>query len=188
MTKDELRIFYKQKRRELKGFERELKREEITQKFFKFLEERPEIETIHIFLPIKRLAEIDTLPMVRIMQRMGYSVYTSIILENGYMDVLDISSEEEFEDDGWGIPVPLKKRSANQENIHLVVIPLVVFDEQGHRIGYGKGYYDRFLDQLSKDVIKIGLSFFEPVKFIASEAHDIKLDFCITPEKIHEFL
>lgn len=188
MTKDELRRYFKQRRRELNGIERELKREKITQKFFKFLEERPEIETVHIFLPIIRLAEIDTLPMVRLMQKLGYSVYTSMILENGYMDVLDISNVEEFEEDSWGIPVPIKKRSANQQNIHLVVIPLVAFDEQGHRIGYGKGYYDRFLEHLSKDVIKVGLSFFDPVELITNEAHDIKLNYCITPEKIHVFL
>ncbi len=187
MNKDELRRVYKQKRSELTPLERELKSREIAQNFFKILKNRPEIETIHIFLPIKRLAEIDTFPMLQTMQQLGYSVYTSMILENGYMDILDISNLEEFEEDSWGIPLPVKKRSANQQNIDLVLIPLLVFDEQGHRIGYGKGYYDRFLEQIGRDVLKVGLSFFEPLALINNEIHDIKLDFCITPQKVHEF-
>lgn len=187
MKKDELRREYKQKRNELSVLDRNKKSREIAQNFFGLLKDLPEVETIHIFLPIKRLGEIDTFPMVQKMQKLGYSVYTSMILENGYMDIMDISDLEEFEEDSWGIPIPIKKRSGNQQNIDMVLIPLLAFDRQGHRIGYGKGYYDKFLEQIGKDVVKVGLSFFEPIEIIEIEEHDIKLNLCVTPQKIHKF-
>lgn len=187
MKKEELRRIYKIKRSELMPSDRELKSSRIAHNFFSLLQKHPEVETIHVFLPIKRLAEIDTFPMVQKMQKMGYSIFTSMILENGFMDNLDISTSKEFEEDSWGIPLPVKKRSADLQAIDLVLIPLLVFDEQGHRVGYGKGYYDRFLEQIGKDVLKVGLSFFSPITMITNEDHDIKLDYCVTPEKIYEF-
>jgi len=64
----------------------------------------------------------------------------------------------------------------------------LAFDEKGNRIGYGKGFYDRFLNECKKDVIKVGLSFFEATTTIEdTNANDIPLDFCVTPEKIYRF-
>ena len=67
-------------------------------------------------------------------------------------------------------------------------MPLLAFDKKGHRVGYGKGFYDKFLSECKPETIKIGLSFFEAEEMIADvfEA-DVKLDYCVTPEKIYEF-
>ena len=70
----------------------------------------------------------------------------------------------------------------------MVFVPLVAFDELGNRVGYGKGFYDEFLKNCSKDTIKIGLSFFEAEAVISDiELHDVPLDFCVTPGKIYNF-
>ena len=69
-----------------------------------------------------------------------------------------------------------------------IFVPLVAFDERGYRVGYGKGYYDRFLAQCRPDAIKIGFSFFDAVEYIEDiDEFDVPLNFCITPHRIYEF-
>ena len=67
-------------------------------------------------------------------------------------------------------------------------IPLLAFDVCGNRVGYGKGFYDDFLKNCSKDTVKIGLSFFEAETVIHDvELHDVRLDYCVTPNKSYTF-
>lgn len=74
------------------------------------------------------------------------------------------------------------------KKIEVVFVPLLAFDKQGNRVGYGKGFYDRFLKQCKTDVVKIGLSLFDAEEEIEDVLeNDIPLDYCITPNKIHEF-
>jgi 5-formyltetrahydrofolate cyclo-ligase len=69
-----------------------------------------------------------------------------------------------------------------------VFIPLLAFDKSGHRVGYGAGYYDRFLSKCKPDCLKVGLSFFEPVDEISdADEFDVKLNHCVTPSKIWTF-
>lgn len=70
----------------------------------------------------------------------------------------------------------------------MVLIPLLAFDKKGYRVGYGKGFYDRFLADCRPDVVKVGLSVFEPIDEIADlNEFDIKMDFCITPNRVWQF-
>ena len=88
----------------------------------------------------------------------------------------------------WGIPEPVNGIEIPATQLDVVFIPLLAFDEKGNRIGYGKGFYDRFLNECKEDVIKVGLSFFEATTTIEdTNANDIPLDFCVTPEKIYRF-
>src|SRR5690606_3671762 len=64
----------------------------------------------------------------------------------------------------WGIPEPVDSFGSIEipsEKLDVVFVPLLVFDEMGHRTGYGKGFYDRFLARCRAETLKIGLSFFE---------------------------
>ena len=63
-----------------------------------------------------------------------------------------------FEKNQYGIPEPIGGVTVDEKDIDIVFIPLLAFDELGNRVGYGKGYYDRFLSKCRKDVLKIGLS------------------------------
>ena len=67
-------------------------------------------------------------------------------------------------------------------------MPLIIVDKIGNRVGYGKGYYDRFLINCDKKVIKVGLSFFDIIEKIEDTTYnDIRLNYCITPKKIIKF-
>ena len=88
----------------------------------------------------------------------------------------------------WGVPEPVTGRQADNSIIDIVIIPLIVFDKNGHRIGYGKGFYDRFLASLNPSVIKIGLSIFDPINQIDDIGKfDVKMDYCITNDNIYRF-
>ena len=73
------------------------------------------------------------------------------------------------------------------KKLDVIFVPLLAYDEKGNRIGYGKGFYDRFLANCKPDTLFVGLSFFPPEKNISVEETDVPLHYCITPEKILSF-
>jgi 5-formyltetrahydrofolate cyclo-ligase len=78
--------------------------------------------------------------------------------------------------------------TAEPQEIDLVIVPLLAFDEKGIRVGYGKGYYDRYLKDCREDCLKVGFSYFEAVERIEdADEFDVPLDFCITPNRIYVF-
>jgi 5-formyltetrahydrofolate cyclo-ligase len=84
----------------------------------------------------------------------------------------------------YGIDEPKSGNQVTENEIDMVLIPLLAFDRKGYRVGFGKGYYDKFLSRCRKDVLKVGLSFFEPVDAIEDiTGYDIPMDFCITPKE-----
>mgnify|MGYP003575184065 FL=1 len=88
----------------------------------------------------------------------------------------------------WGITEPVSGVEVLPEQLDIVLIPLLVYDKKGNRVGYGKGFYDRFLSECRSDAMKVGLSFFEPVDLISDANElDIPLDACISPKGIFTF-
>ncbi len=90
----------------------------------------------------------------------------------------------------WGIkePDPLLSQPLPVDEFDAVLVPLLGYDQQGHRVGYGGGYYDRFLAECRPDVLKIGLSFFEPVPVITDiNEWDVSLSCCVTPTRIYRW-
>ncbi len=90
------------------------------------------------------------------------------------------------------IPEPVDCPDASEEvpsnKMEVVFIPLLAFDKNGNRVGYGKGFYDKFLAECNPNTIKIGLSFFEPEGIISDvTTSDIQLDYCVTPYRIIKF-
>ncbi len=88
----------------------------------------------------------------------------------------------------WFIPEPMESNQASIEVIQVAFLPLIVADQKGYRLGYGKGFYDRFLNQCAPATLKIGLGFFAPIQSIENiHSADQKLNYLITPKKIYEF-
>jgi 5-formyltetrahydrofolate cyclo-ligase len=88
----------------------------------------------------------------------------------------------------YHIPEPVDGIEINENKIDVVFIPLLAYDKLGNRVGYGKGFYDRFLAKCKPETLKIGLSFFEAENEISDvNESDIKLDYCVTPNKIYTF-
>lgn len=188
MDKESLRNAYKTLRKSLTPEEVAVKSEKIANSFFEYLLQKPEIKHIHVFFSIRRFNEVDTFPLFFKLREMGYTLYTSEV--NGLKDELDtlsINEVTDFELDSWGIPMPVGARSTEPFSIQMVLIPLLAYDRSGNRLGYGKGYYDKFLSTLGSHVLKVGLSFFPPEDQIPSDTHDVGLDICITPDQIHRF-
>ena len=88
----------------------------------------------------------------------------------------------------WDHPEPITGDLVEANQIDLAILPMLAFDEMGNRVGYGKGYYDRFIAEASKNMIKIGLSYFPPLSNIEDLGlYDKKLDFCVTPDRFYAF-
>ncbi len=88
----------------------------------------------------------------------------------------------------YGIPEPVDGIEVPSNKMDVVFVPLLAFDKKGQRVGYGKGFYDRFLNECKPDVIKVGLSFFEAEEeAIEANEMDVRLDFCVTPLRVYTF-
>lgn len=107
---------------------------------------------------------------------------------NNSMSAVIVDEETLFTTNSLGIDEPINGEPVSPADIDCVLVPLLCFDLQGNRVGYGKGYYDRFLKLCSTNCIKIGFSYFEPVDAIEDcDKNDVKLDYCITPGCIFAF-
>ncbi len=106
---------------------------------------------------------------------------------NGMKAIL-IDEETVYKTNEYGITEPKSGIEINAKEIDLILVPMIICDMQGYRVGYGKGFYDRFLAKCNQDVTTIGFSYFEPINKIDDiNEFDIPLCCCITPNKIYEF-
>lgn len=187
-SKAQIREDHKALRQSLSATQRAALSAKIRARIMDWMGDRPEIRHVHLFLPIERMGEVDTFPLFTQLKEKGYNLYTSALDQKGNrLFTLDITTVSQFEPDSWGIPQPLGAKSTSPDRIQLVLVPLLAYDRVGHRLGYGKGYYDGFIGSLSQPVFKVGLSFFEPVPALPAEAHDVRLDYCITPQNTYMF-
>jgi 5-formyltetrahydrofolate cyclo-ligase len=190
-AKSELRKAYLAKRQLLSQAERGRLSAEIAANFFQNFE-LSKINILHSFIPIERFAEIDTRP---IFQRVWndfpgiQTVVPRINHETEELESLKYGVDVELVENKWQIGEPAHDELIEPGEIDIVLVPLVCFDLQGHRVGYGKGYYDRFLKRCRNDCARIGLSFFEPADAIDdTHSGDIRLDHAVTPAKKYDFL
>jgi len=143
----------------------------------------------HLFLPIEKHKEINTEFLLQILQGKDKNI---IISKSNFEDntlthflLLDTTI---LKTNTLGIPEPIDGIQIPEDKIEVVFVPLLAFDERGNRVGYGKGFYDKFLSKCSPGTLKIGLSFFDAEKII-EDVHktDIQLDLCVTPLKTIHF-
>ena len=187
MNKKQLRINYKKLREEISPVEVEEKSLEIANNLLNL----PiwNHSYYHLFLSIAEKKEVDTQPVLHILQGKDKNIVLSKAdFKSGSLSHFLLTDATVIKTNSWGIPEPVDGIEIPASKIEVVFIPLLVFDKKGNRIGYGKGFYDRFLSQCSQDVIKIGLSFFKAENEIADISPlDVPLDFCVTPERIYDF-
>ena len=143
----------------------------------------------HILLSIEEQNEVDTLPIITLLQGKDKHVVVPKVSGENSMDHYLLTDGTAFRKNKWGIPEPVDGIVVPEEKIDVAFIPLLAFDALGNRVGYGKGFYDAFLDKCRKDTLKIGLSFFGTEEEPITDVHenDMKLDYCITPEKVYAF-
>jgi len=146
------------------------------------------VRTIHVFLPITEKKEPNTFLFIDWLS-VNYPEI-KIIVPRADFDTALMTNYVYQGKDGlvknlYNILEPTQGELHNGE-VDLVLIPMLAFDLKGYRVGYGKGFYDRFLQRIVTK--KIGLCFFGPVEQISDvNEHDICLDLCITPNKVYSF-
>ncbi len=187
MDKTQLRKYYKDLRNKLSESNRDEKSLKIANRSL----ELPIWDKLyyHIFLSIEKHNEINTDYLLQILQGKDKNIVVSKsnFITNEMIHYL-LQDNTSLKLSEFGIPEPVNGIQIPPDMIDVVFVPLLAFDKKGHRIGYGKGFYDRFLAKCSPETIFVGLSFFEAEESIAHEPMDIPLDYCITPEKTYSFI
>ena len=192
MNKSALRQEYLNKRKLLTTEEEENFSTHIATNVEKFLINKP-FRIIHIFLPQINSRETDTWKIISVIRKSFPYLQIAvpyIIPGTRKMEHFLLDEQAELITNQWNIPEPdpAISQKINPELMDAVFVPLLAFDENGFRVGYGGGYYDRFFTTCRPDVVKTGLSFFEPVKKISDiNKFDIPLNFCITPFQLYCF-
>ncbi len=127
--------------------------------------------------------EVDLRPLIEKLLYHGKTVLLPKTTEDTIIPI-QITSLNDLKKGKFSIPEP-EGKPFPKEKIQVVFIPGVAFDKNGNRIGYGKGYYDRFLQDINP--LKIGVAYdFQVLDHIPAEKHDQRVDYIITPTKIHK--
>ncbi len=128
--------------------------------------------------------EMNVIPVLEKLEKLNYSISLPKINKNSTMNFFHWSTKDPMKINKYGIPEPISLRVKYPD---ILFVPLLAYDDELNRIGYGGGFYDRYIGRIKKKkkIITIGLAYsFQKVKKIPSNRHDIKLDFVIT-EKDH---
>ena len=146
------------------------------------------LQNYHVFFPIEKHKEVDSKLIIQIAQGKDKNVILpKLNLESKTIDSFLLTDSTPLKTNHLGISEPFNGIQINNNQIDLVFVPLLAFDNFGHRVGYGGGYYDKFLSKCPR-AIKVGLSYFDPINKIEDiNSKDIKLDYCITPNKVYKF-
>ena len=143
----------------------------------------------HLFLSIIEHKEVQTEFILHIL----HAKDKEIVISKSNFKTQDLTNylltdNTAIKTNAWGIPEPIDGIEVNNSKIDVVFVPLLAFDKSGHRVGYGKGFYDKFLANCNPETIKIGVSFFEAEDSIEGiTENDIKLNYCVTPITIYTF-
>ena len=187
MLKKELRAKYKALRKQLS--ENDL--EEMSLAIANKLLTLPIWENtyFHIFLSITEHKEVNTEFVLHLLSGKDKEIIISKSdFETRNMTHFLLTDNTKIRKNEYNIPEPVEGLEVATHKIDVVFVPLLAIDKKGHRVGYGKGFYDKFLSECKPETIKIGLSFFEAEDLIVDVFEsDIKLDYCVTPNNIYEF-
>lgn len=187
MHKKELRLHYKSLRAALSEQEIEEKSMAIANQLLRL--NCWDKTYYHLFLTIEEQKEIDTEFILQILAGKDKEiVIAKSDFETRKMTHFLLTDNTKIKKNEYNIPEPVNGLEVPVSMIEVVFVPLLAFDKQGHRVGYGKGFYDQFLAECHPETIKIGLSFFEAEDKIEDVFEsDIPLNYCVTPSKIYQF-
>lgn len=186
MLKAELRKKYLQKRKTLSSDEVFLLSEKIFEKFINYFKPVSG-QKVHIFITIEKFKEIDTQIFINYFLSRSIRVFVPKIVDTKLIAV-EIFTETKFETNNWEISEPVSNEDSEILDFDFVITPLLYCDLKGNRVGYGKGFYDDFFENVSKDSKKIGVNYFNPNDMIDDVwENDIPLDYLVTPTEVLSF-
>ena len=190
MTKSELRKAYLERRRSLSPNDHSALSSKIVDRLFAEIDFGA-INVLHCYISLKHFGEVETrILFSRVWSTLPRIITTAPRIDDATnsVDSLIYQHDTPVNENRWRIPEPEGSEIIAPESLDLVIVPLLCFDRLGHRVGYGKGFYDRILQKCRPDCIKAGLSFFPPVDMI-DDVHeaDIPLDLCVTQTDTFRF-
>ena len=185
MTKAEARKYYRNLRKQLSKDEII----ELSEQIFQHIKQIDfsAAQTFHIFLPIEKNNEINTYPIIDWLFQQQKNVVLPLVVGDNRINC-QVKKGFETKLNPLLIPEPIQYSEIDSSEIDVIFIPMFVADKKGNRVGYGGGYYDKFLARCKPDSKKIGLTYFRPIEHI-DDAYfgDFPLDLCISPERIESF-
>lgn len=187
MTKKELRKIYREKRAALTTPERNKMEDLMLIQFQQLNIDIPAL--IMTYASFENEFDPQLITDYCYFKNPDQQLFYPVINEAGNtMESVIVHEDTVFAPNKYGIDEPVDALPMFPEEIDLVIVPLLAFDVKGNRVGYGKGYYDRFLKECREDVLKIGFSFFDAEKEISDiDKFDVRLNHCITPYRIYDF-
>lgn len=191
-TKKALRAHYRQLRASLTP----AKQNELDRKIVAECGELPiELKGLRYvlsYIPIKNAGEVNTQPvenwLTSKLTPAPEIAYPKTDFSTLQMEAILAGTTTQFAQTRLHLTEPTSGVTLAPERIDIVLVPLLTFDLNGYRVGYGKGFYDRFLARCRPDILKIGLSYLPPVRKIEDVDHfDLPLSYCVTPDRLYDF-
>jgi 5-formyltetrahydrofolate cyclo-ligase len=190
MTKQQLRKIFLQKRSSLSEAEYFQLNYQLCEIFFAGID-LSFIKVLHTFIPIEKNKEPNTWLLIDRIRREFPHIRLSIPRvnsETGELESFFFEGLHQLQPNTWGIPEPKQGVPVEPEKIDMVLVPLLAFDKKGNRVGYGKGFYDKFLITCKPACQKIGISLFNEVDEIEDiDDHDIPVNKVVTPDNIFTY-
>ena len=188
MKKETARKIYQKKRQELSSLRFEEDSSLIIHNLIEIIKKfKP--TRIHCFLTINQKSEINTKPIIEYCWENHIDVVVPVtdFINNTLKNAkFDPSTKTALTKNN--IPEPINPMWTNDSDIELVITPLLAFDTMGHRVGFGRGFYDRLFSSLNDEVKRVGVSFFEPCETLEGiNNYDIPLTHCVTPQMTYFF-
>ena len=144
-------------------------------------------QTFHVFLSMPKFNEVNTQYIIDELLRQAKDVVVPK-MDGKQLLSCPYTNETKLVENSWGIMEPESNQEVSPDKIDVVIVPMLISDAKGNRIGYGGGFYDRFLSSLDENTKFVGVNFFESVKEdIPREEFDVLLDYLITPNDIYKF-
>lgn len=149
------------------------------------------LQTVLSYWPLREKAEPNTFLLTDFMEfripelRLCYPVINA---STTTMEARLVDFDTDFRKNKYGIAEPQNEELVTPVELDLVLVPLLAIDKKGYRLGYGKGFYDRYLGAVRSDCYTLGISYFEPVEEIPErDEYDLPLNGCLTPDAFYEF-
>ena len=186
-NKAQLREYFKEERKKISPKRLQQASEDICLSVLKSFQ--VENKLCSIFLPIERQKELNTYQILEKAVNIGAKFTLPVSnFKTGELSHVLYTEETSLEINPYGIPEPVKGKKIAPDKHDIVFVPLLAADKKGNRVGYGKGFYDRFLSKCKPDCIFVGLNLFDPVEEIEDVFEkDQKLHYLITPENVIRF-
>ena len=189
MIKKEIRKVYIDKRNELSADEIKEMSGRIVDNFRSLALQGARILLSYYPIPERREFDVTICEQLLTLENENLQVaWPKLLPDNINMQAIALHKHTVLAENRYNILEPVNDEFIDPQLIDVIFVPLLGFDSKGYRVGYGKGFYDRYLPKCAQDVVKIGFSFFEAIDAVDDvNEYDVPLNYCITPMRVYEF-